>query len=331
MMTETHGKTIHVGIIGATEWVSRQHLPALQYLSQQRNIAIHGIWNRTRAKAEAVAEAFKIPCVYRSLSKLIADDELDCVSVNVNSSAVGDILRELQQRDIPIICEKPPGKDSVEAKELSECITAPNVVAFNRRYAPLNQQFKELIDQHPTIHFVECHFYRRHRDDPHFVTESGIHGINVLEYFFGAITQIDTERWAHADTKNFNWLARLEFLSGVRGIVKFFPFAGVSMERIEAHGSDVSLYLSAAQHYTDDANGSIVIHENTLDNRLHQEFIEDKERNPLITGGFVGEYADLFDAIETGKPTRSNFQNAWSSVEVAESIASGRSASFIRE
>ena len=187
MMTRKHENAIKIGMIGATEWVACQHLPALQYLSQRKNIAIHGIWNRTRSKAERLATAFGIPRVYNSLSELIADDELDCVSVVVSSSAVGSILQELSQRNLPLICEKPPGKDRDEAKLLAEVVTVPNVVAFNRRYAPLNQQFKRMIDQHHTIHFVECHFYRRHRDDPLFVTESGIHGINSLEYFFGTI------------------------------------------------------------------------------------------------------------------------------------------------
>lgn len=330
MMIKKHGNTIKIGMIGATEWVARQHLPALQYLSQRRNIAIHGIWNRTRAKAEALAKTFRIPQVYNSLSELITDDELDCVSVVVSSSAVGGILQELNQSNLPLICEKPPGKDSQEAKFLSGLVTVPNVVAFNRCYAPLNQQFKRMIDQQPTIHFVECHFYRRNRDDPFFVTETGVHGINLLEYFFGVITRVDTRRWYQEDKKNYNWLAILEFMSGVKGLVKFFPFAGINMESVEAHGRDISLYLHAAQNYTDEPNSKIVINKNTQDNRLHQECIAEEEQNPLITEGLVGEYTEFFDAVVNGEPTTSNFQNAWTSVEVAEIIASGQAATFSR-
>ena len=125
-----------------------------------------------------------------------------------------------------------------------------------------------------------------------------------------------------------NWLAVLEFASGVQGMIKFFPFAGINVERIEVHGSDISLVFYAAQNYTDDVKSRIVINENSSDNRLRQEILEEDETNPLITGGFVAEYEDFFEAITTGKPTISNFQNAWASVEIAEIISSGQSATF---
>jgi predicted dehydrogenase len=319
---------IHMAMIGATDWVAQYHLPTLRYLAQQANIVVRGIWNRTISKAEFLAKEFGIPKVYRSLSELIDDQALDCISIAISSAAVMDIIRQLSERTLPLICEKPPGKDSQEAKLLSELVAVPNVVAFNRRYTPLNQHFKRLIDRQPTIHFAECHFYRRDRDDPHFVTETGIHGINLLEYFFGTIARVDAKRWYQADKKNFNWLAEIEFMSGVCGIIKFFPFAGVNMESIEAHGSDLSVYLYAAQNYTDDVKSRIVINENSPEGQLRQKILEEEEANPLITGGFVAEYEDFFKAVVTGKPTISNFQNAWTSVEIAEIISSGQSAAF---
>jgi predicted dehydrogenase len=322
--------TINIAMVGATDWVARYHLPTLQYFAQQGRVAVHGIWNRTTSKAETLAHQFDIPKVYATLAELQDDQALDCVSVAVNSSAVTGIVRELAQRKLPLICEKPPGKDSREAKSLAELVTTANIVAFNRRYVPINQRFKAILEQHKTIHFVECHFYRRNRDDPYFVTETGIHGINLLEYFFGAIRRVETRRWSQQDRHAYNWLAVLEFASGVQGLIKFFPFAGVNLERIEAHGSDLSLYLEPALNYTDEPTSRIVINENTRENRLQQEIIAEDETNPLVAGGFIGEYGEFFEAVVTGKPTTSNFQNAWTAVEVAEFISSGQSATFSR-
>jgi glycerol-3-phosphate responsive antiterminator len=73
-----------------------------------------------------------------------------------------------------------------------------------------------------------------------------------------------------------------------------------------------------------------VIKENTRENRLRQESIAEEETNPLVAGGFVGEYEEFFEAMITGKPTISNFQNAWTTVEVAEAISSGHSVTFSR-
>ena len=174
-------RELSLALIGAGEWVERYHLPTIKRLSDQQNVSIAGIWNRTRAKAEKLARDFDLPKVYGDLQEVIDDHEVDCLAIAVNSRAVGQILRTLAVRDLPLICEKPPGADAAEARELAALITRTNVVAFNRRYMPLNQRFKEFVDREH-IEFVECSFYRRRRDVEEFITETGIHGINLLEY-----------------------------------------------------------------------------------------------------------------------------------------------------
>ncbi|MBA7486920.1 Inositol 2-dehydrogenase/D-chiro-inositol 3-dehydrogenase [subsurface metagenome] len=321
-MDEQSGRDLCLAFIGAGEWVEKYHLPALRRLSRQQGVSVAGIWNRTRAKAEKLAADFSLPKVYGDLQEAADDPAINCFAVAVNSQAVGEILRTLAARNLPVICEKPPGRDGDEALQLAQRITATNVVAFNRRYMPINQQFKELIDRE-RIEFVECSFYRRQRDVERFVTETGIHGINLLEYLFGDIARVETERWKVAGSSTYNWLASLRFSSGLRGLIKFFPFAGVSLEKVEVNGRDITASVQTAHPFTDAREGAINIQKHGANGRADVEVVEQKDLEPLRAGGFEGEYLDLFEAIRKKRETVSNFQNAWRSVVVAEAVQQG--------
>ncbi len=323
-MESTKEKGLELVVIGAGDWVARYHLPAILKLAPQYNVHIKGIWNRTISKAQNLARQFGIQRVYNTVEDIIKDPYIDCAIVVVNSMAVGDLVKKLSACKIPILCEKPPGKNSSEAKELADVMKSTNVVGFNRRYAPLNRKFKALIDSNISIHFVECHFFRRHRDTPCFVTETGIHAINLMEYFFGNISVVQTQKCFQKRMKNYNWIVNLEFTGGVKGIAKFFPNAGINMESFEVHGDDLSAYIYSAQHYTDEKKSRIVIYKNTNENELIKKELEELESDPLKARGFIDEYIDFFEAVRSGSSTVSNFQNAWSSLEVAEAIEYGR-------
>jgi predicted dehydrogenase len=288
-----------------------------------------GIWNRTRSKSERAARKWGIPQIYTSLDELIQDSNIDAVSVVVNRRAVGRILRTISERDLPLLCEKPPGKNYQETRKLSAVVNPRSVVAFNRRYSPLNQKFKSLVDKLESIQFVECHFLRRNRDDKKFVTETGVHGINFFEYLLGPIRAVDAERWFSKEKNNYNWLARITFASGLRGLIKFFPSAGISLESIEVHGDDVSLYLDLDQHFTDTTQGRITLCRNNKQNKIAKRNVfVNCEGGGLTHGGFVGEYVDFIAAVQTGKEPLSNFENSWTSMRAAEIIEQGKSGSI---
>jgi predicted dehydrogenase len=322
-------RKINLALIGAGKWAVDYHLPTIYSDDLKNKLNLCGIWNRTRSKSERAAKKWGIPRVYKSLDEILQDSSIDAVSVVVNSGAVGNILRKLAWRNLPVFCEKPPGKNSLEAKRLATLVNPKNVVGFNRRYSPLNRKFKSLVDKLASIQWVECHFMRRHRDDPKFVTETGVHGINFLEYLVGPIRSVAAERWSSKEKNNYNWLARIEFASGLRGLIKFFPSVGISLENIEIHGDDVSLYLDSQQHFTDTNEGRITICRNTKRKRLStRHIVGNREEDRLTRGGFEGEYLDFIAAIQKHRSALSNFGNSWTSMRAAEIIERGKSGTI---
>ena len=313
-------KTINLAVIGAGKWAQLYHLPTIKYLQKQYPLHITGIWNRTIEKAKAASQKFGIKRVYTSLEELLFDTEIHCVAIVIHASALKDILDKVQNRNLPILIEKPPGRNYEEAKTFADTVKATNVVAFNRRYTPLNQQFRQIAQQMQHIYFTECHFYRNERHYEDFITETGIHAINYMEYLLGQIRQVSTEKWKNPKNGTNIWVSKVVFESGVKGLMKFFPCSGSSIERYEVHSNELAAYLYSPQHYTQDYPGRIIVHKNS---KVQQVIEGDKDDDPLVVSGFVGEYIDFFEAILNNKPTVSNFKNASCSMRFAEAIQNG--------
>jgi predicted dehydrogenase len=313
-------KPLRAAIIGAGEWAQQYHFPALALLASERAVHISGVWNRTAETAEQVARQFSIDRVYRSLDEVLNDQHIDCFVVLVNSNVLAETVWRLLVRDLPIFTEKPPGGTYREALALSECVTVPNLVAFNRRYMPINRRFKVFADAIEGVYFAECHFYRNERLYDHFVRETGVHGINYMEYLCGPIRELHTETGRIARNGSQFWISSVTFESGTRGVFKFFPCCGSSIERYEVHGQETSIYLHCPQSYTSDHPGRIEVHKN---GRVDSIIYDAEEEGDLLSMGIVDEYREFFAAVLHGSGTASNFANACNTMRVAEAIEAG--------
>ncbi len=313
-------RQINLALIGASEWAQCYHLPAIKYLESRYSLHITGIWNRTTRKAVEMAQRFQIKKIYNTLNDVLDDRDITCFSVVMHPSALMEILPKLLTRNLPILCEKPPGQTFEETKALSSMVTGANVVAFNRRYNPMNQQFKQIVDGMRQIYYAECQFYRNNRHYQNFITATGIHGINYMEYLFGPIETVTTDKWKNPVHDTNIWVSQVTFSSGVRGLMKFFPCSGTSLERYEVHSNDISAYLHSPQSYTEDSPGQVIVYEKS---KLQQVIRGDEDENPLIAFGFVDEYIDFFEACLHNRATISNFQNVCNSMKIAESIEKG--------
>ncbi|MEZ4637161.1 MAG: hypothetical protein R2856_19775 [Caldilineaceae bacterium] len=235
------------------------------------------------------------------------------------------MIEQIAPRGLPIFSEKPPGISSAQAQRLADLVTTTNVVAFNRRFTPLNNVFKKIVDEMDDLFFVEGHFFRHNRQDPSFALETGIHWINFMTYLFGPIQAARTERRPHPQNETWIRVSDLTFASGLRGLLKIFPCTGAQGERLEVHSPQRTAFLYGPL-WEDD--GEIVIEENVFAPVLHEQrllrrTIPGGTGPEIVERGIVGEYVEFFHAIHSGAPTRSNFQNAVNSMRVAEAIEAG--------
>lgn len=314
---------IRLAFVGSGNWARKYHFPALDYLRKQQtgyDVQLRGLYSLDPAVAQTVASQYAFDRVYASLDELCQDEAVDAIAVAVTPSALRGVLEKVVQPGLPIFSEKPPGISYTEAKELSQIVTLPNVVAFNRRFIPLNNRFKQIVDEMDSIYFVEGHFFRHNRLDETFVIETGIHWINYLEYLFGPIRTVHPQRFPHPQNDTWVRVAQITFAGGLQGGIKFFPCTGSQGERLEVHSSDRTAYLDGPLWQDP---GRIVIEENENQTILRTCIPGNEGGVEVVERGITGEYEEFFRAVSTGQPTRSNFQNAANSMRVAEAIELG--------
>lgn len=140
-------KPLPIVIIGAGGIVRDGHLPAYQ----MANFTVRGIYDKAKAKAEALKNEFAIvEKVYDTLDELIADGK-SCNAIydlalpaNLNA----EILEKLPNGSAVLI-QKPMGETLEEAKQILEICNRKKLVSavnFQLRYAPYNILAREMIN-----------------------------------------------------------------------------------------------------------------------------------------------------------------------------------------
>jgi len=312
---------INLAFIGSGAWARRYHFPTLRYLLTTPpagfDVALHlqGIFSLEPGVARTVAAQTGFRQVYPSLDALLDDPDVDAIAVAVTPAAAKGVIERVVPRGVPIFSEKPPGISTAEAQALAERVDVPNVLAFNRRFAPLNITFRALADELTGTYFVDAHFYRHERLEDAFMIGTGIHWINFIEYVCGEIHDVTVDRFPSPRAPAWNRVAHLTFAGGLRGLLKVFPASGSQVERLDIHSPARSLYLEGPLW---DRPGRIVV-----DAGATREVIEPEAQTPLpeiVRLGIVGEYVEFLTRACAGLPTRSTFQNAVNAMRVAEAM-----------
>ena len=317
--------TINLAFVGTGPWARKHHFPALDYLrthaAHRFDVRLHGVFSLERADAEAVAAQYGFDRVYDNLDALITDSDVNAVAMAVPPEVAAGVVERLTAMGVPLFSEKPPGVSLAQAQRLSDIVTMPNVLAFNRRFAPLNNAFKDIVDEMTDIYFVEGHFFRHNRLDDTFMIGTGIHWINFMTYLFGDIASVRVDRFPNPQNATWVRVAQVTFASGLKGILKFFPCSGSpEIERVEVHSNAQSAYLHGAMG---NDPGTIIVDAGREHHVIQPQSLAVAPE--IVRIGIVGEYEAFFDAICYGTPARSTFQNAVNSMRVAETIEYGQS------
>jgi predicted dehydrogenase len=276
---------------------------------------LSGIVSLEPELAAQVANDVGFDRVYESLEALLDDATVNAVAVLVPPAAAHDVVTRVARKGVPLFSEKPPGISTAQATSLADAVTVPHVLAFNRRFAPLNNTFKALVEELDTITYVEGQFFRHNRREPEFMVGTGIHWINFMEYVCGEIETVVPQRIAGPACKTSR-VAQFTFAGGIPGQLQVLPCTGADVERMIVHSPRRTLILHGPLW---DQPGRIIVHD-----RSHEEIITPEARTPLpeiVRLGIVGEYVEFLTRACAGQPTRSTFRNAVNSMRVAEAMA----------
>ncbi|WP_316848804.1 Gfo/Idh/MocA family protein [Pedobacter agri] len=133
-------------IIGAGGIVADAHLPAYKIAGFE----VFGIVNRTRERAQKLADTFGIPNVFNTVAEAVANAPVNAVyDLTTMPAQYIDALNQLPDGSA-ILIQKPMGDDFAQANEILELCKAKNLKAainFQLRFAPFVSAARYLIDK----------------------------------------------------------------------------------------------------------------------------------------------------------------------------------------
>lgn len=133
-------------IIGAGGIVGDAHLPAYR----QAGFEVFGITNRTRARAQKLADDFGIPHVFDSVSHAVKSAPANAVyDITILPEQFVETLEQLPD-GCGVLIQKPMGDDLQQAREILAVCQRKNLVAainFQLRFAPFVSAARYMIDQ----------------------------------------------------------------------------------------------------------------------------------------------------------------------------------------
>lgn len=115
---------------------------------QQEGRTLYGVANRTRSRAEAFAETYGIPRVYRSMEEVLADDAADILYISTPHNTHIGFLREALRSGKHVLCEKSITLNDAELAEAVALAQEHGVVlaeAMTIYHMPLYKTLRGLV------------------------------------------------------------------------------------------------------------------------------------------------------------------------------------------
>lgn len=309
-------RPLRIGFLGAGTWMRTYHLPSAMELVKTGDIVLQGIWNRTLSTAQKVAEDYPYLRVYPDPEELVASPDIDALVIAVSRNATGELLKLANRYHKPVLVEKPPAKDYEEAKMLSELITVPTLVAFNRIFTPIFRQLQQSMPQR--LDRVECHFYRRERNDPQFVLETGIHALMNFSILLGDGVVDTCEKNFSPDAPVPCWDTTVVYpqAGDLKVHFDFNPYSTLSVERYFFYSGSRILQLQFNQHFAQDDEEMLIISE---DGHMVSKWRPDSF-GPLERQGYVGEYRAFIEMVQSGSMSPIDISRAAKVMLLAQQI-----------
>ncbi|WP_322903358.1 Gfo/Idh/MocA family oxidoreductase [Paenibacillus campi] len=97
-------RPVRMGIVGCSGIVPRAVLEPAVYVDE---LHIHGVANRTFAKAQLMGEQYGVPVIYATLDELLADPLLDAVYIGLGNALHADWIVRALEAGKHVLVEKP--------------------------------------------------------------------------------------------------------------------------------------------------------------------------------------------------------------------------------
>jgi predicted dehydrogenase len=138
-------RKIGVGVIGASGWSGRAHIPAIKSVP---TLELRAVATGSLASAQSAAHEFDVPLAFGDPLELIRHPDIDLVSVVVKAPEHGKLVRAAIEANKAILCEWPLGKSFAETEELASTARRAGVrtaIGLQGRASPWINHVRNLV------------------------------------------------------------------------------------------------------------------------------------------------------------------------------------------
>jgi D-apiose dehydrogenase len=175
------------------------------------------LYNRTRLRAEALAEEFGISAVYDDAERLLKNERLDFIDICTNIETHAPFTRMGAERGLAVVCQKPMATTLQEAEDMVNTCRQAGVellINENFRWQHPIRRFKRIMDAgrigtpfRARIHF--CSSFPVFDNQPFLkeleqfmLTDVGSHILDVARFLFGETRSLYATTYrVHPDIK----------------------------------------------------------------------------------------------------------------------------------
>lgn len=237
-MTSGQSPTPRRGLLIGAGYFSEFHLDAWRRLADAE---IVGICDLDEEKARRAAEKYGVAAVYTHVSDALQQTDLDFVDIATVPAGRLEIVRQVIERGLPMICQKPLAADFRTAKQIIELANSSNqpfMVHDNFRFQPWYREIKRLLDIGVIGQRLHTMTMRSRLGDgwgkdaylsrqPYFRTmprllihETGVHFVDTFRYLAGEIAECsaDLRRLNDVIVGEDTGLLKFRFAGGGAGV-----------------------------------------------------------------------------------------------------------------
>lgn len=292
-----------IAVIGMGGIAQKGHLPVLTSMPGLE-LFFH---SRTAGKVKELADLYRVPKWTTSLDELFSW-KADCAFILTPTPSHFQLASACLEAGMDVFTEKPATESAAETCKLANLADAKKkiaMVAFNRRYAPLSIQAKELWGKRA----VTLANIQKSRERPGFkglslhVSEELVHVIDILRFFGGEAKALSTQYRLDHDGMVVEVVSVLEFEKGGLAIITASLQTGHWYEHYELNGDAATLNLNVFSdlHFTEKEC-----------TRSWKEPYDSTWTTNLFGRGFVGQIEHFLKCTESRQQPQTNL---WDSVK----------------
>jgi predicted dehydrogenase len=277
---------VRIGVVGTSWWADSMYLPAL---SRHPHADVRAVVGTREAHTREFAARWGIPGAYTSLEAMLDSEALDAVTIMAPNVHHHPYTMAALARGLHVLCEKPLGMTSAQAREMTEAaerLGVVNMCPFTYSFMPYARYTKALVDEGyiGRPYHLNLRYYADYGRDGAYIWrfdlgeagagisgDLGSHWSYVARWLFGEVVAVTAvfgrvvPRAPRPDGRPFevaedSAMILLEFASGATGnihvsSVAYEPSRFGQLHAWELHGSEGTLHVTCDWDHVERVEG----------------------------------------------------------------------------